>query len=193
MTALTGRRHRTDTLAVGGTLVVVGALALLVTFANVDSSQWLGGSGWTLFIIVPGVLLLAAGLLTHRAAAPGLTIAGAIVSTIGLMMLAMDQTGRYDAWAYAWALIPAAAGSGLLLHGLRTHNPSLVSTGLRLGAGALAVLVVGGWFFETLFRTGEPPVDLGDGWPIVVIAIGAFVILLGLLGGRDDQDVAASS
>jgi hypothetical protein len=193
MTALTGRRHRTDTVAVGGTIVVVGALALAMTFGNVDPSQWLGGSGWTLFIIVPGVLLLAAGLLTNSTAAPGLTIAGSIVSTIGLMMLAMDQTGRYDAWAYAWALIPAAAGIGLLLHGLRTQNRSLVSTGLRLGAGALAVLVVGGWFFETLFRTGEPPVDLGDGWPIVVIAIGAFVILIGLLGGRDDQDPAVSS
>jgi hypothetical protein len=192
MTALTGRPHRADTLAVGGTLVVVGVLALVITFADLDLSEWLGGSGWTLFIIVPGALLLAAGLLTNRAA-PGLTIAGSIVSTIGLMMLAMDRTGRYDAWAYAWALIPAAAGIGLLVHGLRTQDRSLVSTGLRLGAGALGVLIAGAWFFETLFRTGEPPVDLGEGWPLVVIAIGAIVVLVGLFGGRGDEEAPATS
>ena len=92
-----------------------------MTYADLDPSAWLGGSGWTLFVIVPGVLLLASGLLTDRPAALGLTIAGSIVTTIGLLLLAMDQTDRWDAWAYAWALIPAAAGVGLVLHGLRTR------------------------------------------------------------------------
>ena len=52
--------------------------------------------------------------------------------------------------------------------------------------------MVGGWFFETLFRTGEPPVDLGDGWPIMVIALGAVVVLLGLFGGPEGEDTPAS-
>ena len=79
--------------------------------------------------------------------------------------------------------------------GPRPPNPGslLVGAGLRLGAVALGLLVVGGWFFETLFRTGEPPVDLGDGWPIMVIAIGAVVVLLGLFGGPEGGDTPASS
>ena len=178
---------------IGGGLVVTGLVALAMTKADLDPSSWLGGSGWTLFVIVPGVLLLATGLVTDRPAGLGLTIAGSIVTTIGALLLVMDQTGRWDAWAYAWALIPAAAGVGLVVHGLRTQDRSLVGAGLRLGAVALGLLVVGGWFFETLFRTGEPPVDLGDGWPIMVIAIGAVVVLLGLFGGPEGGDTPASS
>ena len=62
-----------------------------------------------------------------------------------------------------------------------------------LGAVALGLLVIGGWFFETLFRTGEPPVDVGDGWPVIVIAIGAIVVLIGLFGGRGDEGAPAAS
>ena len=188
------RRTHRDGLIIGAALIVVGLGAMAMTYADLDPSAWLGGSGWTLFVIVPGVLLLASGLLTDRPAALGLTIAGSIVTTIGLLLLAMDQTDRWDAWAYAWALIPAAAGIGLVLHGLQTQDRSFVVAGLRLGAVALGLLAVGGWFFETLFRTGEPPVDLGDGWPIMVIALGAIVVLLGLFGGPiEGEDAAGSS
>ena len=105
------RRTHRDGLIIGAALIVVGLGAMAMTYADLDPSAWLGGSGWTLFVIVPGVLLLASGLLTDRPAALGLTIAGSIVTTIGLLLLAMDQTDRWDAWAYAWALIPAARGS----------------------------------------------------------------------------------
>ena len=92
-----GRRTTRDGPIIGGALIVVGLVALAMTYADLDPSRWLGGSGWTLFVIVPGVLLLASGLLTDRPAALGLTIAGSIaVTTIGLLLLAMDQTDRWD-------------------------------------------------------------------------------------------------
>jgi len=194
MTAQTHRPNREGPLILGGGLMVVGVVALAMTLSGLDPSRWLGGSGWTLFVIVPGVLLLSAGLLSNRPAAVGLTIAGSIVTTIGLLLLAMDQTDRYDAWAYAWALIPMAAGIGLVLHGLRSGDRAVLSKGLRLGGVSLVMLIAGYWFFETLFRTGEAPVDLGDGWPILVIALGAVVILLGLFGGPlGDEDANPSS
>ena len=87
-----GRRTKRDGPVIGGALIVVGLIALAMTYADLDPGRWLGGSGWTLFVIVPGVLLLASGLLTDRPAALGLTIAGSIVITIGLLLLAMDQT-----------------------------------------------------------------------------------------------------
>ncbi len=194
MTALTHRQNREGLLILGGGMMIVGVVALAMSLGDLDPGRWLGGSGWTLFVIVPGVILLSAGLLTDRPAAVGLTIAGSIVTTIGLLLLAMDQTGRYDAWAYAWALIPMAAGVGMVLHGLRAGDRPAVTAGLRLGGIALVLLVAGAWFFETLFRTGEPPVALGDGWPIVLIAIGAIAVVLGLFGGpRGDRDRAGSS
>lgn len=194
MTALMHRPNRDGSLVLGGGLMIAGLVALAMTLGGLDPSRWLGGSGWTLFVIVPGVLLLSAGLLTDRPAAEGLAIAGSIVTTIGVLLLAMDQTGRYDAWAYAWAVIPLAAGAGVVLHGLRTGDRSAVAAGLRLGGIALVLLVGGAWFFETVFRTGEPPFDLGEGWPILLVAIGAVVVLLGLFGGpSDDANPTGSS
>jgi hypothetical protein len=193
MTALTPRPLRVDLTVIGGAIVGFGFIALVVTFADVDLSQWLGGSGWTMLIIVPGLLLLTAGLATRGSRALGLTIAGCVVTTIGSMLLAMDQLGRYDAWAYAWALIPAAVGLGLVLHGLRSHARPFVTMGIRVVAIALGAFAVAGWFFETLFQTGEPPVHLADGWPLLVIAIGAIVMLLGLFRwSDDDQDRGAT-
>src|SRR3954451_6524995 len=189
MAVLTRRPLPADLTVIGGAIVVCGFIALVLTFADVDLTQWLGGSGWTMLIIVPGLLLLAAGLMTNGSRALGLTIAGSVVTTIGSMLLAMDQLGHYEAWAYAWALIPAAVGLGLLLHGLRSDDRPFVTMGMRLAAIALGMFVVAGWFFETLFQTGEPPVLIGDGWPLLVIAIGATVMLLGLF--RWTEDAAA--
>jgi len=180
---------RADLTVIGGAIVMFGFIGLVVTFADVDLSHWLGGSGWTMLIVVPGLVLLAAGLLTNGSRSLGLTIAGCVVTTIGSMLLAMDQLGRYEAWAYAWALIPAAVGLGLLLHGLRSDDRPFVTMGMRLAAIALGTFAVAGWFFETLFQTGEPPVHIGDGWPLLVIAIGATVMLLGLF--RWTEDAAA--
>jgi hypothetical protein len=190
MTALTHRPDRDGRLLFGGGLMVVGLVALAMTLGDIDPAQWLGGSGWTLFVIVPGVLLLSAGLLTDRPAAEGLAIAGSIVTTIGVLMLTMDQTGRWDAWAYAWALIPMAAGVGIVLHGLRAGDRSAVTAGVRLGVIGLFLLIVGAWFFETLFSTGETPIALGDGWPVLLVALGAIVVLLGLFGGPNGDEGA---
>ena len=79
-----------------------------------------------------------------------------------------------------------------MLHGLRTRERSFVSgPGFASGRVAIGMLIVGGWFFEALFRTGEPPVDLGDGWPVIVIAIGTVLVLVGLFGGPDGDEDAA--
>ncbi len=155
-----------------------------MTYADIDPSRWLDGSGWTLFVLAPGAILLSAGLWTARPSGEGLTIAGSIVTTIGLMLLVMDRTGSWESWAYAWALIPAGAGVGVLLHGARGGDRSRVIAGLRVVLVSLVLLAVGGWYFQTIFRTGEPPFEFGVAWPVVLIVIGAIVVLAGLLRGR---------
>jgi hypothetical protein len=187
MTELCERPDRRDAIYVGSGLIVIGLLALAMVSADIDPSEWLGGSGWTLFVFVPGAILLAAGLLSRGDAAEGLTIAGSIVITVAALLFGMDRTGHWESWAYAWALIPAAAGLGVVLYGLRTGDRSDMNGGIRLILVALAMLVVGAWFFETMFQTGEVPFSFGEWWPLTFIALGAIVILLSLVGRPREQ------
>jgi hypothetical protein len=39
------------------------------------------------------------------------------------------------------------------------------------------LFVVAGWYFETVFETGRVPFDLGEAWPLVLVAVGVIVVL----------------
>ncbi|HEY7736519.1 MAG TPA: hypothetical protein VH813_06970 [Candidatus Limnocylindrales bacterium] len=185
MSASDTRSTRDGATAIGVILIVVGVIGYAIVQAGLDPGDWLGGSGWTLFVIGAGVALLGAALLTERASALGFTIAGAIVTTVGLLLLSMDRAGHWETWAYAWSLIPAAAGVALVAHGVRIGASPVMATGARLiGIGAL-LFVAGWWFFETVFQTGRVPFDLGSAWPLVLVAVGGLVALLGVLSGRE--------
>jgi hypothetical protein len=169
--------------AIGSTIVVIGVLAYFLEIASVDVASWLGGSGWTLFIIIPGLALLVAAAFLKDGAALTATIAGAVVTTVGALLLYQDQTAHYESWAYAWALIPGSVGAALAVHGLRFQRSDLVTVGTRMVAGFGVLLLVGAWFFETIFRTNQAPFDLGDNWPIALIALGGVLFIAGLLRG----------
>jgi hypothetical protein len=169
--------------ALGSAILVIGVVAYFLQMASVDVASWLGGSGWTLFIIGPGLGLLAAAVFLRDGQALMTSIGGAVLTTVGALLLFQDQTDRYETWAYAWALIPGAVGAALAVHGLRFDRPDLVRVGTRMVAVFGALLVVGAWFFETIFSTNRPPFDVGDNWPIVLIALGGVLFLAGLLRG----------
>lgn len=179
--------------AVGAVAIVVGVAAYALELASVDVAEWLGGSGWTLFIIVPGVLLLISSFFLEGGGALGSLVTGAVLTTVGGLLLYQDQTAHYESWSYAWALIPAAVGVALAIHGWRFSRHDLVSVGVRLAAVFAGVFVFFAWFFETIFRTDEPPFDLGISWPIALVAIGAILFVVGLLRGSTDggADTAA--
>jgi hypothetical protein len=192
MTAgISPRPDRGNGLALlGGIGVVAGFIAYVLELSSIDIASWLGGSGWTLFIIVPGVLLIAAAVVLREGQALATTIAGAVVTTVGLLLLYQDQTSHYESWAYLWTLIPMAVGLALAVHGLRVGAEALVSKGIRLVAGFGAVLLVAAWYFETIFRTNKSPFDLGENWPIALIVVGGLLLVGGLLrgsiGGEND-------
>ena len=48
------------------------------------------------------------------------------------------------------------------------------------------IFSVGYWYFETIFRTGRAPLELGPWSPIVVIGVGVAALIVGLLG-RDSR------
>jgi hypothetical protein len=173
--------RRDGALALGGVLIVVGLIAFALQQVSIDVTDWLGGSGWTLFIIGPGIALLAGAFLTRSPAAQGLTTAGCVVTAIGLLLLFQDQTGNWESWAYAWAIIPGAVGISLLIHGLRVGRGDLRAAGFTLIGIATALLVAGAWYFEAIFRTGRVPLDFSGTWPVILIVIGGIVIVSAIL------------
>jgi hypothetical protein len=184
MTAVSPQtRYRRNAIVAGIVLIAIGSIAWAMNATGTDPSTWLGGSGWTLFILIPGAALFVGGLLARDEPAVGLTIAGSIIMTVAAMLFVMDRTGHYEAWAYAWTLIPGAAGIGVLIHGFKTDDRAKIGAGSRLILISLAMFAVGAWFFETVFQTGAVPFGIDAFWPLVLVVIGVVVVALAVLRG----------
>lgn len=155
---------------------MVGIALLLLPQLNVD----FGRVGWPLFIIVPGVVMLAIGLL--QSFGPGLAIGGTIVTLTGLLLLFQSLTGLYATWAYAWALVsPTGSGIGMFLYGARSRSAALMRSGSWQIVTGLAIFAVGFLFFEGLIGLSGDRLSLPS-WalPAALIAIGAGFLLRGL-------------
>ena len=68
----------------------------------------------------------------------------------------------------------------------------VVSLGTRMVAAFATLFLVGAWYFETVFRTNRSPFDLGDNWPIALIAFGGLLLIVraGSPPGGGRQDAA---
>jgi hypothetical protein len=167
---------------VGAVLIVLGLLFLAERVFNVD----VGRFGWPLFVIVPGILLLAASLAVGGREGSGLAVAGAITTTVGLVLAVQNATGLWATWAYAWALVgPAATGAGLLFYGLLKGRREDISNGVRsLGTG-LALFAGFGLFFEGIIGlSGEPFLVGSDVLPLALIGLGVVLVAASLFRGR---------
>jgi hypothetical protein len=172
-----------STMAVGLVLVLIGA----VLFAGQLLGVGIEDIGWPFFVIAAGVAILFIGLLV--AGEQGMVIGGSVVTTVGLVLFYQDQTGRWESWAYAWALVgPAASGLGLALWGVRSGNGSDVRNGTWGLLGGLGIFAIGFLFFEGVIGIGGDRLPLPE-WllPVGIIGIGAVVLLRGLLERREPQ------
>lgn len=182
---MTAERPRGDfgPAIIGAILVIVGIAFLVVQQLDVD----LGRVGWPLFVIVPGVVLLAVGLVQRGG--PGLAIAGSIVTIVGLLLFVMNLTELWASWAYAWALVaPTGSGVGTLLYGGRVGNGGMLRAGMaQIGTG-LAIFLVGLVFFEGLIGLNADRLALPE-WapPAALIALGVVFLIAALLGRRREQ------
>jgi hypothetical protein len=168
MASSTTARDRT----LGLVLVVAGALLL---FAQLFGFP-LGRYGWPLFVLIPGLLLFVLAALGGRSAA-GLAVPGSVVSTIGLILLVQNLTGRFETWAYVWALIPTAVGLGLYLQGTWTASEKLRREGRRVASTGLVMLVAFGAFFELFIFQNLAGTVFGRLWvPAILIAAGVYLL-----------------
>lgn len=164
-------------LAIGAVLVLIG----LVLFAAQLLDFQLSEIGWPFFIILAGIGILLFGLFVGGES--GIVISGTITTTVGLVLLFQDTTGRWESWAYAWALVgPAASGLGVAMSGMRTGNGNDVRNGTWGLLGGLAFFVIGFLFFEGVIGISGQRLALPE-WllPVAVIAIGLVVLGRGLL------------
>jgi hypothetical protein len=185
------RRRQSAAPIVGIVLVAVGLAAFALRQLGVDLADVVGDGGWPLFVIVPGLILIALAVMPAAPNGVGFAIGGSIVTTVGFILLYQQATGHWESWAYAWALLPAAAGAAMTVYGWATGHSELTSVGLRLAAIGALLFAVGFWFFETIFDTGRVPFDLATWWPVVPIAAGVVLTVRALTRTGDpapDED-----
>ena len=151
----------------GFLLVAIGLLFLLGQFG--------AGLAWPLFVLVPGLVMVAVALGGPRSSA-GLAVPGSIVTTVGLILFVQQLTGRFDTWSYAWGLVLAAVGVGTFLQGSIEEVPARQREGLRLATVGLAMFAAFGVFFE--FLVFGSPLGGAGGWvlPLLLIAGGVWML-----------------
>jgi len=155
-------------------LVGLGVVFLLQQAVGFD----LGRYGWPIFVILPGLALLAAFVLGPRSAA-GLAVPGCVVTTLGLMLAIQNAFDLWTTWAYSWALIVAAVGIGLTLQGERLAQRRVIRTGVYLFEGGLLAFAVFATFFELILDLSQFAVGQVRGivGPAVLILAGLYLLL----------------
>ena len=155
-------------MGIGIGLVVLGLIFLIGPALNLQDF------GWPFFVIIPGVILLFVAFTTSVGNG-SLAVPGTIVTVTGLILLVLNATNRMDAWAYAWALVMAAAGAGTYLYGRISDTASLKKAGSRAVVAGLALFVLFGLVFELLIF-GTFSTVLRWAIPIALIAAGAYLL-----------------
>jgi hypothetical protein len=160
----------------GAALIVLG----LIFFAGQQLNFDIGAAAWPFYVIAPGLALVTLGLTQRRGS--GLTIAGSVVTMVGLVLLYQNATDRFESWAYAWALVgPGGSGIGMLLYGTRSGDRKMARDGFWTILTAVGLFAVGLVFFEGIIGISGERLPLPN-WvlPVAVIVIGVLVLLRGL-------------
>ena len=160
------RKNRSN-LAVGLLLILIGGWFLAVQFVPSLGSWFQLYFDWPVIIIGVGLCLLIFGVLIG---APGMAGPACIVGGIGGLLYWQNATNNWESWAYAWALIPGFVGVGVMLLALLGGGGS---TGLRSGLSLVFISLVMFLIFGSFF--GANP--LGPYWPVLLIALGAWMLI----------------
>ena len=156
-------------MGIGIGLVLLGLVFLIGPALNLQAF------GWPFFVIIPGIILLFIAF-TSRMGNGSLAVPGSIVTTIGLILLVLNLTDYWQAWAYCWALIAVGAGLGNFIHGALTRDPQKEREGLRAAYVGLILFAAFGAFFEFFIWGGA---SLVMRWliPLALVAVGVYLIL----------------
>ncbi len=167
------RKNRSG-LAVGLLLIVLGGWFLAVQLIPGLNDWFWGLVDWPFIVIGVGLFLLIFGLLVG---APGMAVPAMIVGGIGGLLAYQNATNNWASWSYAWTLIPGFAGLGTMLAALLGEGGKKELSG---GFSTVMVSLVMFLIFSSFF--GVTP--FGAWWPLVIIALGLWLLLRAFLRRR---------
>jgi drug/metabolite transporter (DMT)-like permease len=164
-------------LVIGIILIIVGVLALFgraFTFINWDNL-------WPLVIVGVGAAFFI-GMVLGGKSAGGLAVPGSILVTIGLILLVINFTEQWTAWAYAWALIICGIGVGVVINGYWSDQPELRKRGFdTIRSGVILFLIFGvimGFIFSVTGVTNWGNLLL---WGVLLALVGLYLLISHLL------------
>jgi hypothetical protein len=141
--------NQTTNQQFGYALIFFGIMFVVMQITGFNGMALL----WPLFVLVPGAALLYIGLKDEHADIEP-TMAGTIVGGTGLILMVLNITGHWAAWAYIWALYPLFVGVALRLVGTRNGKGSMIKQGRQLIQVGTYMLIGFGFFFEVLIFDG---------------------------------------
>jgi hypothetical protein len=165
-------RHNRSNLVIGLVLVLLGAWFLLDQLVP-GLHFWINTQmSWPLIVVAAGVFLLVFGLLVGT---PELAVPACIVGGVGGLLYWQNTSGNWESWAYAWTLIPGFVGIGIILSGILRGE---VRRGFSAGISAIIVSLVLFVIFSS-FLGGK--IGLGVYWPALLILLGLWIFIRGLI------------
>lgn len=130
---------------------------------------------WPGFVLAPGLLLMWPAYKStpdDQSKLAFLAIPGAMIAAFGALLFAMNLTGHFEAAAYSWPLVIAAAAGGVMYVSRYDDNEALQERGLKFIRSMVLAFVGMAFFFEIiLFENFNPLMSLG------LIGFGLYLLL----------------
>jgi hypothetical protein len=169
-------------------LIVVGAALLIGQLTDVAEA-------WPVWLIVPGLAMVAGSLFIPPRGGLGLAIPGAILATVGAILAVQETYGLYSTWAYTWALVaPTSVGLAMLIYGLAQRDGELARDGLRTTFVGLALFAGFALFFEGINGlNGYAIANLDQVLPYLALGLGVVMVVASLFTGRRHRDGGAGA
>lgn len=156
--------------SIGGALIALGILLIALRLMGFTMMSLL----WPLWVLIPGTFLLFTGVGNGRAQL-GWAVPGAIITGTGGILMLLNVTGRWEAWAYIWALYPIFVGMALKTVGERTYDEDMVEDSKKAIRGGLYMLLSFGLFFELMVFSGFAFLD-NLLLPLLLIGAGVYFL-----------------
>ena len=156
----------------GAVLIALGLIFLASEFLSFNVWRWL----WPFFILGVGAAFFMGMFAGGRGFGP-LAVPGSVITTLGLILLVQNIFGIWGTWAYAWTLMIAGAGVGLMIFGSWSGVPDLARAGRVVTTVGVVLFLVFGLFFElgaSLLGLRSPG---GLAWPLLLILAGLYVLV----------------